>query len=128
MRIGLQPGMVEWLDPAAPEKLSSLFLQEGWGGVLSLQVEDMDAYVTVAPAWDAFREIDVSHPSASVVQRDFESPWDPMGMRICEDRLHMSSADGLWIYDLAEPALPGLLAWYSEWQDFNALPLPDDTL
>lgn len=115
-------------DPANPFEIGKKQLGALREKIVSIQIEYPTAYIAIGFSDRGFRKIDLSDLSNPSEINQFESPWDVLWTQATTDYLYVASLNRLWIYDMADPSKPKLVASHPELGDLFRIVLVDNIL
>jgi len=75
-----------------------------------LHVLPPHAYILASDHPDGLIKADVSDPASPGILGKYQSPTEPLSIEIDGQALYIADANGLWAYDLSDPAIPFLIS------------------
>ncbi len=102
--------VVDASQPTHPARLAELELDSGSAAPRALAARGSRVYLAASGSSLPLQEVDLVEPTAPVVRRLLEAPWDVRWLASAGSTLFAASAQRLWAYDVADPARPVLVA------------------
>lgn len=104
---------VDITNPAAPLRLG----EHQWHGSYVPALAATNGSLYLADTDATLLELDVSQPAQPIVQREVAAVRVSAWLAAAGTDLWIAAADGLWRYDLADPAAPAVPDHFAAWQD-----------
>jgi hypothetical protein len=116
-------------NKANPTEVSVIEITDPSGArIKSFEVDATDAYVTFSYIRDSFKRINITDPANPQIFETYASPDIIRYLEVNEDLLYVSDFDGLWIYELQDPAHPNLLNFSDQWKNFTRFVIQNNLL